>query len=391
MRKNRYPGRYGVCVLLFSALTSAADAPWPGEEWPTSDPAVQGVDPQVIERIVSDMRDGVYGRIDYFLLIRNGHVIADYAFDQEYGPLDAGQPRYQYNYDDPDWHPFYRDTELHSLQSVTKSVTSAALGIAVEQGHIESIEARAMSYFEDYDHDLSDPRKQAMTIRDLLMMRSGIEWNTEGGYDASEHSTVLLENDDEWIQFILNQPMDAEPGTVYEYNDGASVLLGKIITEATGQRADKWTAEKLFAPIGIDNYYWKISPDGEVDTEGGLYLTPHDLARIGYLFMNNGVWDGERLLSQAWIEASVSPLTITNEPDDSGLGRGYGYQWWVRVDQSLESQYYMGNGYGGQFLVVVPDYDLVAVFNGWSIHGEGERPSWPIVEELIIPALDTAR
>lgn len=362
-------------------------APWPGESWPVSSPEAEGIRAPALDSLVADMEAGVYGLVDALLVIRHGKVVADHRFQQDYDSVFAvygGAPGI-YNYDDPSWHPYKDGSDLHTLQSVTKSVSSAAFGIAVDEGLVPGVDTPAYAWFEDYEPYETDARKEATTLEDFLTMRSGIDWTTEGGYDDAEHSTVLLEASDAWIRFVLDRPTDAEPGTVYEYNDGVSVLLGKIVREATGRRMDDWARERLFEPIGIDEFYWKITPDGEADTEGGLYLTTHDLARIGYLFLRDGEWDGEQIISREWVRASTAPAVPGVAPD--GTGPGYGYQWWVPVHEDGESLVYAGNGYGGQFLFVVPSEDLVVVFNGWQHHDEPERSTWTALQERILPAL----
>jgi CubicO group peptidase (beta-lactamase class C family) len=207
-------------------------------------------------------------------------------------------------------------------------------------------------------------------------MRSGIDWNSEGGYQDSTHSTVALENSEAWIQFVLDRPMDADPGTVFEYNDGVTVLLGKIVGVATGKRIDQWAEERLFAPIGIDTYYWKITPDGEADSMGGLYLTAHDLARIGYLFLREGIWRDERVLSEGWVRQSITSHVADIAPENHEENTGYGYQWWLPERKVGEPMAYLAGGFGGQRLTVIPELDLVVVFHGWDIradYGVAER------------------
>ncbi len=385
-------GLAGLLVLACSGREGqenvTGDVVWPGEQWPTSSAAAEGIDQDAIDSLVADIESGDYGLVDHFLLIRHGRVIADYHFSHDYAAIAAqyDTTNHQYNYDHPAWHPYYRDTNLHTLQSVTKSITSAALGIAIDDGLIDGVDVPVLQYFDDYEHDVSDPRKRAINLENLLTMRSGIEWHTEGGYGSGVHSTDFLEAADAWIQFVLDQPMDADPGTVFEYNDGVSVLIGKIIWAATGQRADRWVAERLFAPIGIADYYWKITPDGEADTEGGLYLSAHDLARIGYLFLRGGEWDGQQIISKQWVAASTTPVVLDVAPDNDRIDVGYGYQWWVPDHDGQRPIVYAGNGYGGQFLLVVPDYDIVAVFNGWNIHGGDIRSTYRVLQERILPA-----
>ena len=366
--------------------------PWPGAEWPVSTPAAEGIDPDAIDALVADIDAGKYGLIDHFLLIRNGRVVTDRHWDHaaEYEAILAAQPdttNHQYNYDHPAWHPFYRDTHMHSLQSVTKSVTSVAFGIAVDEGHINGVEGAAWSFLQAYAPDMSDLRRPDTTIEDFLTMRSGIAWANAGEtYNDAVHPTVVMEGSDEWIRYAVSRPMATDPGTLFDYNDGVSVLLGKIVREATGRRLDDWAREKLFEPIGIDDFYWKTTPDGETDSEGGLYLETHDLARIGYLMLRGGEWDGQQVVSEEWARASTAPMVSDVAPNNDRPDSGYGYQWWVPVHEDGEAQVFAGNGYGGQFIHVAPEYDLIAVFNGWTLHEQPELSSWTAMQTRILPA-----
>jgi len=394
-------------VLILAALATGcsreytpagkdpASYAWPGEDWDVSTLEAEGLDAAPIDRFVADLRSGEFGLVDHFLLIRHGRVVVDERFERDYESIaqsirpaekigiNTHDP--QYDYDNTNFHPYYDGTDMHSLQSVTKSVTSAALGIAVDAQLVDGVDVPALPFFEAHDFDRSDPRKTAISIRELLTMRSGIAWNTEGGYQDSTHSTVGLENSETWIQFVLDHPMDADPGTVFEYNDGATVLLGKIIRVATGKQVDQWAEERLFTPIGIDTYFWKITPDGEADSMGGLYLTAHDLARIGYLFLRRGLWQGQRVLSEEWIRQSITPHVADIEPENDAENTAYGYQWWLPAYKNDEAMAYLAGGFGGQRLTVIPQYDLVVVFNGWDIradYGRAER----FFREQVLPA-----
>ena len=209
-------------------------------------------------------------------------------------------------------------------------------------------------------------------------MRSGIDWAVPGQtYEDASHPTAILEASRRWIDYVVAQPVGTDPGTRFDYNDGVSVLLGKVVREVTGQRLDRWAEERLFRPIGIDEYYWKIAPDGEVDSEGGLYLSTHDLARIGYLMLRGGQWDGQQIVSRDWVEASTSPVVPDVAHDNARPDTGYGYQWWVPTHENGETRVFAANGYGGQFLHVVPEYDLISVFNGWTLHEQPDSPAGP--------------
>lgn len=362
---------------------------WPGDVWPVSSPEKEGVDPKAIEQLVADMRSGKFGLLDHFLLIRHGRIVADHHFEHDYQEIakDHDQTDHQYNYDHPSWHPYYKNTNLHTLQSVTKSITSIAVGIAIDEGDIPNgVETSAMSFFQGYKFDASEKHRGNMTLQDMLTMRSGIKWNEQISYEDERNSCIQLETSQNWIQFVLDQPMREKPGTKFDYNSGVSVLIGKAVGVATGKRIDAYLEEKLFQPIGIKKYYWKTTPDGEVDTEGGLYLAAHDLARIGYLFLRDGNWDGKQIVSEAWVHESTSPIVRFND-NRRPSSRGYGYQWWVSDHRDGKTKVYNGSGYGGQFPVIVPEHDLVIVFNAWNIHNQAQRSSMHAVVEQILPAI----
>lgn len=364
---------------------------WPDATWPVSTPDAEGVDGSIIDDVIADMDAGVYGYIDHFLLIRHGRVIVDHSFTHDYEVLNEGSDQFdsQYSYFNVSWHPFYQDTELHTLQSATKSVISAVLGIAVDQGFIKNTEMPAISFLVEDQPDLSDSRKAAITIEDLLTMRSGIQWQQPGQeYFDGSHPTVVMENSDNWIEYILQKPMAGDPGNTWNYDDGASVLLGKVVTESTGQRADQFAKENLFEPIGISDFYWKISPDGEVDTEGGLYLNTYDLARFAYLFLRKGMWNEERIISEEWVNRSITPHVNDVYPDSDKVDFGYGYQWWILDHENGKAKVYAALGFGGQIAVVAPEYDLLAVLNSWSIHtDEYWYPARGLFQDRLIPAV----
>ena len=382
-------------LLLLLLLVQQCSAPrgtqeeiiWPGETWATSTPTAEGLDAAVIEAIHTDITNGKYGLIDEFLLIRHGKVVASHHYKQNYDSIAAqyDTTNHMFNYDHPDWHPYYQRSNLHSLQSVTKSVTSVALGIAMDEGHLGDVSMHPMELFKGYTQDFTDPRRAAITLEDLLTMRSGIDRNESGSYENDDNSCILMERSDAWIQYVLSRPIREAPGTRWEYNSGVSMLLGKLVGITTGTRVDKWTAEKLFKPLGIKNYFWKTTPDNEVDTEGGLYLSAEDLARIGYLFLHNGKWGDKQVVSEQWVKQSVTPLVADINPSNSSADSGYGYQWWI---PSTRPFIFACNGYGGQFLMVAPEYDLVVVFNGWDIHyNEHPLSSFQALKDRIIPAV----
>jgi len=175
-----------------------------------------------------------------------------------------------------------------------------------------------------------------------------------------------MESREDWIRYVLEQPMAEDPGHVFVYDSGATMLLSGGLQKATGRTADDYAKEHLFGPLGIESFYWKRTPKGVSDTEGGLYLAPRDLAKIGELYMRDGVWRGRRVLPAGWAaESTRSRVTAEGK-------FGYGYQWWVMPEASAKEKAFFAWGYGGQFLFVVPELDLIAVFTGWNIYDKPE-------------------
>lgn len=205
-----------------------------------------------------------------------------------------------------------------------------------------------------------------MTLQDLLTMTSGIQWDeTTVDYTNPANSCARMEASKDWVQFVLDQPMAAEPGKTFVYSSGVTELFSEILRKATGKHADTYAAEQLFAPLGISRFYWKKTPTGHPDMEGGLYLTPRDLAKLGDLYAKDGVWEGKRILPEGWVAASTRRHS---DPTGEDASMKYGYQWWVLPPKGNLEAAYAAIGYGGQLLVVVPSLDLIAVFTGWNIY-----------------------
>ncbi len=356
-------------TLLFSAalvLSSAgAFAAWPTKGWTTSSPEAEGLDAAVLRRLDEELASGRHGYIDGMLVIRNGKVVYEKSYKVDYDRLFASAPDRvpgPYNYYDPAWYPYEHRSDLHTMQSVSKSVTSALVGIAIRRGEIPGANAKALPYFAGY-RIATDPRRQRWTLDHLLTMTAGIQWDESTvAYTDPANSCARMEASKDWVQFVLDQPMAAEPGSTFVYSSGVTELLAQVLKKATGKHADAYAAEHLFGPLGISRFYWKHTPTGHPDTEGGLYLTPRDLAKIGYLYLKDGTWDGKRILPEGWVSASTAARV-----DSSGeeAGTKYGYQWWVLHGSTPA---FAGIGYGGQLLVVVPSLDLIAVFTGWNVY-----------------------
>ena len=358
----------GLLVLVPGlGLAQGAAVPWPTNGWATSTPAAQGLRNEPLDSLHRDIVAGKYGNVDRLVIIRNGYLVRSERYSRDYRVISAGTDTtsHQFNYQHPDWHPWFHGRDVHTLQSVTKSVTSALIGIAIDRKEISGVNAPLLSFFRGYDLSHSDPRLQQATLEDLLTMRTGIEWHETDRPIDSTNTTIQLEASRDWMTFTLSQPMDAAPRTKWVYNSGGSALMAAVLKQATGRHAHEYAEAHLFRPLGIRDYHWKITPTGHPDTEGGLYLEAEQLAKIGYLYLNRGMWDGRRVLSAEWVYASVARQVN----DVNQAGWAYGYQWW-RLDRDDHVDIWAGLGYGGQFLVVMPRFNMIGVINSWNVFGQ---------------------
>jgi CubicO group peptidase (beta-lactamase class C family) len=266
------------------------------------------------------------------------------------------------------------------MQSVSKSVTSALVGIALRRGEIKGTEVKVAPLLEGFRVS-RDEGWSELSVRDLLTMTSGIQWDESTvAYTDPRNSCAAMEASRDWVQYVLDQPMIEEPGRLFNYNSGVTQLLAQVLRKATGRLPDEYAAEHLFRPLGIKEFYWKRTPTGLADAEGGLYLTARDLARIGELYLRDGVWEGKRILPEGWVAKSTQPWKpVSLEP---GSQRDYGYQWWSVPYGTERKRAFGAIGYGGQLLVVLPEHDLVAVLTGWNIYDKRPPSANFLVERV---------
>jgi CubicO group peptidase (beta-lactamase class C family) len=307
---------------------------WPTEGWHTSAPEEQGIDSERLSRLMDYLEIQDSFTIHSLLIVRNGNVVLDASF-----------------------HPFAQGA-LHELASVTKSFMSTLVGIAIDKGYIEGVEQTVLDYFADRRHGMQiDGDKEAMRLEDLLTMRSGLE--------CTEEATNQMLMSPDWVQFALDLPMVAEPGTRFHYCNANSHLLSAIIREATGLSALAFAQQHLFEPLGISDVDWVSDPQGNHWGAGGMRLAPHDMAKLGHLYLNEGRWEGQQVVSTAWVETATSALA---RPHNAYID--YGYHWWVDPSGS----YYEAAGYRGQEIFLLPDQQMVVVMTGAS--GDGPPDAW---------------
>ena len=364
----------GAALLALSSGAFAETTSF--DKWPTAQPEAVGLSKEALSAIHQDIERGRYGYIDAFLVARHGKLVFEHYYEHDYpsiyrqeaatpGALVVNDPSGPYNYFNPWWHPYYRHTTLHSMQSVTKSVVSALVGIAISRGEFPDLDTPVLQFFEEADVDNVDQRKRDMTVRDLLTMSDGLLWNENLPYNDPANSFAVMAKAHNWVEYTFDLPMGAEPGTVFNYNSGATLILGHIFRLATGIDIEEYAVEHLFAPLGIDDYYWDRTPYGLTDTQEGLYVSARGLAKIAQLFLQKGRWQNQQVIPASWVEESTAPHYPTGKAGDEA----YGYLWWSQPYTFEETtlRAYFGKGFGGQRPIFLPELDTVIVLTGWNI------------------------
>lgn len=324
---------------------------WPTERWQNTTPEEQGINSALLQDMVDYIDEESYS-IDSVIVIRNGYIVLE-----EYP------------------NPLYNENRSHFWYSVTKSVTSSLVGIALDKGYIDNVSQKVLSFFPERTITNWDERKERITLEHLLTMRSGLFWDEwSAPFTSPENGIYHLVNSD-GVQYVLELNMTSEPGEEFLYNTGASHLLSAIVQQTTGLTARNFAVEHLFSPLGITDVFWPSDREGV--TRGGfdLYIRPRDAAKFGYLFLNNGTWNGTQIISHDWVNASSS--TFTSLETD----QGYGYQWWT--NPALD--YYYAAGLYGQYIYVLPEHDLLVVFS--SDIRQGGYPHQQLLEEYILPSI----
>lgn len=323
---------------------------WPTKNWSRSRPERQGMDAGLLDQaaqiIAAEMPD-----VTGLLVIRHGYIVQEQYFGDTYGKNDPIK-----------------------IRSITKSFAGTLIGIALAEGKLDGLDQRIGELIPDRIPSTADPGTPDITLRHLLTMTSGWEWDIGTDYER----LIASKN---WAALTLSRPIVYEPGTFYAYNTGGSHLLSVILAKVTGQDTAEYAQEKLFDPLGIERPTWERSPQKEAVGGFGLEVTARDLAKLAYLYLNEGRWDGKQIAPADFVRAATS---YQSSGDSTGYA-AYGYQWWVAEVGGNPS--FFGLGFGGQYLYVVPALDLIAVI----VAGFEEPPPVtihrPVIENVIVPAV----
>ncbi len=247
-----------VSGLWLAGCSAGAPSPspevWPTQGWTMSTPDAEGIDAALLAALDREFADGAHGQVTGLLVTRHGRVVLDRQYTHDFDRLFEGRDpvRGPYNYYDPDWHPYYQHGQLHTMQSVSKSITSALVGIAIGRGEMPPVDTPVMPLFASFRQPPADPRRDQMTLEHVLTMTTGIKWDESTvAYTDPANSCAGMERSADWIQFVLDQPMAETPGTGFVYNSGATELLSQLLKQGTGKHAHEYAAEHLFGPLGI--------------------------------------------------------------------------------------------------------------------------------------------
>ncbi|MFX0185781.1 MAG: serine hydrolase domain-containing protein [Candidatus Hodarchaeota archaeon] len=318
-------------ILFTFVMVTERPSSWLTDDWNTSPLDHHGMDSQLLTDMYSYIEEQVH-HMHSLMIVRNGFIVAEQYFNGWNQKLE------------------------HELYSCTKSITSILMGIALDKGFISNIDQYILDFFPNRNFENMDSRKKNITIRHLLQMKSGIAWNEWNiSYENPNNPVRQLMVSNDWVAYVLDLPMVSEPGKTFTYNTGVSHLLSAIIQQSVNMTTLSFAQKYLFGPLNINSIRWTHSSHNVVFGGAGLSLSPRDMAKIGYLCLNNGTWQSQQIVSSEWIQQS------TQEYFHLWRDVYYGYQWWI-LPTASDYFIFTASGYRGQWITCIPDLDLVVVF-----------------------------
>jgi len=331
--------------------------------WQTSSLTEAGLDAEKINELMHRILigDDSVKNIHSVLLVKDGRLVLEEYF---YGT---------------------HRNHLHPIQSDTKSVVSILIGIAVDKGFIKTIDQTILDFFPEIAPANIDADKRAITIEHLLMMAPGLQ--CRDSYRFKWRGLSEMRQSADWTRFMLDLPMAEAPGTRFEYCNGASFLLSAIIQKGTGMKTLEFAEKHLFSHLGITELRWPANPQGITIGWGDMRLKPRDMAKIGYLMLKGGHWQGQQIVSRNWVKKSTRPHIKAG-------GYEYGYQWWrgQTIVNNRVIDAFWAWGHGGQYILVIPALDLVVVLTAKHRENPGySERAFNMLTRYIIPAVTPSR
>jgi CubicO group peptidase (beta-lactamase class C family) len=369
----------GILFLLTLAPIARSD-PTPdcgvptamNDGWEVASPAVSGLDPATLCGIGRRFQAWTEANVHSVLVIRHGKLVYERYFTGEDERL--GQSIGTIKFD---------AATKHDLRSITKSVVSLVLGIAIGKGQIASIDQPVLPLLPEYA-DLRSPEKDRITLRDLLTMSQGLAWNEDLPYSDPNNSEEQMDDAPDPVRYTLSRPVETPPGAVFNYSGGSAIIIGRLLRKATGQTIDALARTELFEPLGITDFEWLPVASGEPAAASGLRLRPRDTAKLGQLVLDHGAWHGKQVVPADWIAAATAPHI------NAQLLWFYGYQFWLgrSLVHGREVEWALGLGYGGQRLFIVPALDLVVLVHAGLYHSsiQGMVPLI-VLNRYVLPAI----
>jgi CubicO group peptidase (beta-lactamase class C family) len=331
-----------------------------GEEFTTSTLAEQGLDEKMILAAVDSINNGVYSNIHSLLILKNNKLVLEKYFEGEDAIIGKGWVGLRQHDID----------SLHDVRSVTKSVVGAAILIALANGQIESLDEPIFNYFTDFEKYKTN-YKSEITIKQLLTMSDGLEWDENISYADTTNSERRLNNSRDPIEYYLSRQSLHKPGTVFNYSGGCTQMLAAIVRISSGLEIDEFVNQNIFKPLGITTFEWVKRKDGIPIAASGLRMRSRDLLKFGLLYLNNGNYNGIQIIPQS-LAIEAQSLQFQIEP-----GVGYGFQIWIPTDvingdpvTSVEA-----NGNGGQVIAIIKKYNMVIVITAGH-YNKKDMPWW---------------
>ena len=345
--------------------------------WQTASIDDVGIKKNILSELMKRIHRNEYQNIHSLLIVKNDKLVFEEYFDGYKWDPESDQFRGKFT-------KFNRETK-QNIMSVAKAFTSALVGIAIDHGFIQSVDDNIFSFFPEYTY-LKNERKDNISLAHLLTMTSGLQWNE---WDVS----ILDESNDirqlfivsDPIKYILAKPVVHDPGTYWYYSGGDVTLLGEVIKEATDLRIDDFAERYLFKPLGIEDYEWETLNSDIIHASGHLHLSPRNMAKLGYVLLNNGVWNNKRIISEDWVKKTTSEYIAI--PDRAWEGEKFCYQWWLKtysVNSALVKAI-IRSGWGGQAIILLPKFEMVIAFTGGNYISQD--PVNEIVSQYIIPSV----